>query len=70
MTTSASLPPAFDGILIANELLDAMPVHQVVMRESGLREVFVSSTDLSDPRSSGGGSSNGRSKSESIEFLC
>ena len=28
-------------MLIANELLDAMPVHQVVMREDGLREVYV-----------------------------
>ena len=31
----------FDGVLVANELLDAMPVHQVVMREDGLREIFV-----------------------------
>ena len=28
-------------MLIANELLDALPVHPVVMREDGLREVFV-----------------------------
>ena len=28
-------------MLIANELLDALPVHQVVMREDGLREVYV-----------------------------
>jgi SAM-dependent MidA family methyltransferase len=35
------LPDAFEGVLIANELLDAMPVHQVVMREEGLREVLV-----------------------------
>ena len=28
-------------MLIANELLDALPVHQVVMREEGLREVYV-----------------------------
>lgn len=35
------LPPTFTGVLFANELLDAMPVHQVVMRDEGLREVFV-----------------------------
>ncbi len=29
------------GCSIANELLDAMPVHQVVMRAEGLREVYV-----------------------------
>ena len=28
-------------MLIANELLDALPVHQVVMRAEGLREVYV-----------------------------
>jgi len=36
-----TLPDRFEGILVANELLDALPVHVVVMRESGLREVFV-----------------------------
>ncbi len=35
------LPAAFQGVLLANELLDALPVHQVVMREDGLHEVFV-----------------------------
>src|SRR4029077_15991483 len=30
-----------EGVLLANELLDAMPVHQVVMRDDGLREVYV-----------------------------
>jgi SAM-dependent MidA family methyltransferase len=35
------LPASFEGVLVANELLDAMPVHQVVSRESGLREVYV-----------------------------
>jgi SAM-dependent MidA family methyltransferase len=35
------LPESFDGVLIANELLDALPVHQVVMREDGLREIYV-----------------------------
>jgi SAM-dependent MidA family methyltransferase len=40
-TSSADLPPSFEGVLFANELLDALPVHQVVMREDGLREVYV-----------------------------
>jgi SAM-dependent MidA family methyltransferase len=40
-STSADIPEPFEGILIANELLDAMPVHQVVMRPTGLREVFI-----------------------------
>lgn len=40
-SASASLPESFDGVVIANELLDALPVHQVVMRENGLREVYV-----------------------------
>ena len=40
-SSSATLPDSFEGVLIANELLDAMPVHQVVMREDGLREVYV-----------------------------
>jgi SAM-dependent MidA family methyltransferase len=39
--SSDSLPAAFEGVLIANELLDALPIHQVVMREDGLREVYV-----------------------------
>src|SRR4051812_49252923 len=30
-SSSVSLPDAFEGVLIANELLDAMAVHQVVM---------------------------------------
>ena len=39
--SAPELPASFEGALIANELLDAMPVHQVVMREDGLREVYV-----------------------------
>ena len=41
VSSSDSLPDAFEGILVANELLDALPVHQVVMRDDGLREVYV-----------------------------
>src|SRR5262249_38206431 len=40
-SSTGDLPPSFEGVLLANELLDAMPVHQVVMRENGLREVYV-----------------------------
>jgi SAM-dependent MidA family methyltransferase len=40
-SSSADLPASFDGVLLANELLDALPVHQVVMRRDGLREVYV-----------------------------
>jgi SAM-dependent MidA family methyltransferase len=36
-----TLPASFEGVLFANELLDALPVHQVVMRAEGLREVYV-----------------------------
>jgi SAM-dependent MidA family methyltransferase len=40
-SSSRQLPESFEGVLYANELLDAFPVHQVVMRKGGLREVFV-----------------------------
>src|SRR5262249_10408098 len=40
-SVSASLPETFEGVLIANELIDALPVHQVVMRDEGLREIYV-----------------------------
>jgi SAM-dependent MidA family methyltransferase len=45
VSSSATLPDSFEGVLLANELLDAFPVHQVVMRDCGLREVYV---DLGD----------------------
>ena len=45
VSSSLALPPSFEGVLIANELLDALPVHQVVMRVDGLREVYVESRD-------------------------
>jgi SAM-dependent MidA family methyltransferase len=49
----------FTGVVLANELLDALPVHRVVMRAEGLRELKVGrsegrlseiETELSDPR--------------------
>jgi SAM-dependent MidA family methyltransferase len=39
--TSERLPRGLTGVLYANELLDALPVHVVVSRRDGLREVFV-----------------------------
>ena len=35
------LPAAVRGVLFANELLDALPVHPIVMTARGLREVYV-----------------------------
>jgi len=40
-SSSPELPASFSGVLVANELLDALPTHQVVMRDDGLREVYV-----------------------------
>jgi SAM-dependent MidA family methyltransferase len=40
-SSSRDIPGSFEGVLFANELLDAMPVHQVVMRHAGLQEVYV-----------------------------
>src|SRR5205809_485641 len=43
VSSRTALPDAFEGVLIANELLDAMPTHQVVKHADGrLREIYVS----------------------------
>ncbi len=34
-------PSSVTGVILANELLDALPVHVVRMREDGLREVYI-----------------------------
>jgi SAM-dependent MidA family methyltransferase len=34
-----------DGFVVANEVLDALPTHRVVVRDGGLREVMVGSQD-------------------------
>ena len=39
--SSADLPASIDGVLFANELLDALPVHVVQMTRQGLGEVYV-----------------------------
>jgi SAM-dependent MidA family methyltransferase len=44
--SGAALPEAFEGVLVANELLDAFPVHQVAMREDGLRETYIAGPAL------------------------
>lgn len=36
-------PEATEGCIVSNELLDAMPLHRVVLHDGGLREVYVSS---------------------------
>jgi len=41
VSSSPSFPSSFEGVLLANELLDALPVHQIVMRAGGLREIYV-----------------------------
>lgn len=40
-TSRTDLPERFTGILFANELLDAFPVHVVEMTDAGLREAYV-----------------------------
>jgi SAM-dependent MidA family methyltransferase len=46
VSSSPDLPDAIEGVLLANELLDALPTHQVVMRSDGLREVYVDTERL------------------------
>jgi SAM-dependent MidA family methyltransferase len=40
-SSAATLPDSIEGVLLANELIDALPTHQVVMHKGGLREVYV-----------------------------
>jgi SAM-dependent MidA family methyltransferase len=40
----SDLPETITGIIIANELLDAFPVHLLTMTTEGLREVYVTAT--------------------------
>ncbi|MEA2654113.1 MAG: hypothetical protein QOI37_1340 [Chloroflexota bacterium] len=37
--------PPIDGVVLGNEVLDALPTHRVVVREGALREVFVGTRD-------------------------
>ncbi len=40
-SSGPALPSSIEGIVAANELLDAMPTHLVVGRKDGLREIYV-----------------------------
>ena len=40
-----ALPDGFAGVVIANELLDALPVERFVRRDDGIRQVCVTSAD-------------------------
>jgi SAM-dependent MidA family methyltransferase len=40
-SSSADLPETGAGVLVANELLDAFPVHLVVMTPAGLGEIYI-----------------------------
>jgi SAM-dependent MidA family methyltransferase len=44
-SSGETCPAGVTGVIFANELLDALPPHQVVMREDGLREVRVTERD-------------------------
>jgi SAM-dependent MidA family methyltransferase len=37
--------PPIEGMILGNEVLDALPTHRVVLRDGGLREVMVGSRD-------------------------
>jgi SAM-dependent MidA family methyltransferase len=39
--SAENLPARVDGVTYANELLDALPAHALVMRDEGLREIYV-----------------------------
>ena len=41
VTWAEELPAEFTGLLLSNELVDAFPVHRVVMRDGTLRELYV-----------------------------
>jgi SAM-dependent MidA family methyltransferase len=41
VSSTAEVPASYEGILFANELLDAFPVHVVQMSDGGLGEVYV-----------------------------
>ena len=41
VVSSPTLPERVRGVIVANELLDALPVHAITMTDDGLREVYV-----------------------------
>lgn len=44
-SSSARLPKSVHGVVFANELLDALPVHAVTMTADGLRERYIDTQD-------------------------
>jgi SAM-dependent MidA family methyltransferase len=42
--SGADLPAGVEGVIFANELLDALPAHAVAMTGDGLREIFVAAS--------------------------
>jgi SAM-dependent MidA family methyltransferase len=45
VASTADLPRRVSGVIVANELLDAFPVHVVVMTDEGTREIRVAEQD-------------------------
>jgi len=45
VNSSDRFPSAVEGVIVANELVDALPVHQVVMGAGGLKEIYVAYDD-------------------------
>ncbi|MEW5983092.1 MAG: SAM-dependent methyltransferase, partial [Acidobacteriota bacterium] len=43
-SSTRALPPAMSGVVVANELLDAFPIHLVIGTPQGLREIYVDAT--------------------------
>ena len=41
VTSAGRLPDSVHGVIYANELLDALPVHSVAMTDDGLRECYI-----------------------------
>jgi SAM-dependent MidA family methyltransferase len=52
-SASRAAAPAVMGCLIANEFLDALPVHRLVARDGRLLEIFVGWDDQSDEETGG-----------------
>jgi SAM-dependent MidA family methyltransferase len=53
--TEAPATPAETGAVIANEVVDALPVHRVIGRAGGIRELLVDVTDVEDGEGEAGG---------------
>ncbi|MGZ8514272.1 MAG: class I SAM-dependent methyltransferase [Candidatus Limnocylindrales bacterium] len=45
LVDAVGAPAPIEGVVIANEVLDALPTHRVIGRQGGLHEVFVGSRD-------------------------